>query len=597
MKKLYFLFLLSILPLAANADAVEIKGIYYNLNASGGTRTAEVTKNPDKYSGSVRIPATVKYQGTEYKVTSVGEDAFLSCSDLTSVTVPNGVTSIGPGAFMKAQNLTSVTLPTSVSTIGEYAFADCKSLEEITLPEGLTAIEGGTFLYCGKLKKVAIPSTVTRIGARLDDDQSDGPFNACPIETLIVPASVQTIGQYGLWTSQYTVIVMESATPPAEMHEYALKDVFEHRCFKSIVVPDGSKAAYQAASYWKDFKDLIFEQGESPVRVLKGVSAGTLPTLIPEADKYLVTGLIITGSLNEADLRLLRDMAGNDYQGNPTEGQLKVLDLSGVTIADGGQLLFTGCDKLEELILPQNITSIGNNAFSGCSRLAAIEIPGGVTSIGQSAFSGCSSLATVVSKNPTPPACGANAFTNFTAPLYVPAGSIGLYKAADVWSGFGDVRGMADGDDAVFLSVNDGAHGSLKLRIDSEKPYVTLKFEAESGWHVYSLSLDGEDVTAEMAADGTYTTPALNDDAILHVVYAQGASSAPSLAANTLRLTAFAGNLTVSGTSGGERITVFTLDGKHQASATARTGRTEIPLQEDRVYVVKVDDHVYKIRM
>lgn len=161
-------------------------------------------------------------------------------------------------------NLISVTIPSSVSTIGYFAFAWCYSLKEITLPDGLTVIDGGTFYDCRSLTKITIPSSVTRIGAELDDEEgaTDGPFAYCPLETLIVPASVQTIGQAGLWTTENTIIIMESTTPPSSIHDMALEDAMGSRVFSKIIVPNGSKDAYQNANVWKKYKNLIFEQGE-----------------------------------------------------------------------------------------------------------------------------------------------------------------------------------------------------------------------------------------------------------------------------------------------------------------------------------------------
>lgn len=97
MKHLALCFLLLLLPLMANADPVEIYGIYYNLNAK--TKQAEVTSNPNKYKGDVNIPEKVIFESVDYDVTSIGERAFFSCSDLTSVTIPNSMTSIGYQAF------------------------------------------------------------------------------------------------------------------------------------------------------------------------------------------------------------------------------------------------------------------------------------------------------------------------------------------------------------------------------------------------------------------------------------------------------------------------------------------------------------------
>ena len=55
-------------------------------------------------------------------VTSIGNNAFFGCGDLTSVTIPGGVTSIGDGAFSGCSGLTSVTIPDSVTSIGNWAF-------------------------------------------------------------------------------------------------------------------------------------------------------------------------------------------------------------------------------------------------------------------------------------------------------------------------------------------------------------------------------------------------------------------------------------------------------------------------------------------
>ena len=98
MKKQLITLIAMLLPILASAqDAVEIDGIYYNL--VNKAKSAEVTSNPNKYTGEVTIPESVTYEGTEYSVTSIGENAFSYCSDLTSVTIPNGVTSIGGRAF------------------------------------------------------------------------------------------------------------------------------------------------------------------------------------------------------------------------------------------------------------------------------------------------------------------------------------------------------------------------------------------------------------------------------------------------------------------------------------------------------------------
>ena len=73
--------------------------------------------------------------------------------------------------------------------------------------------------------------------------------------------------------------------------------------------------------------------------------------------------------------------------------------LVSVLLPDGitsiGDNAFKGCTSLSEITIPEGVTSIGDSAFSGCSSLAQITIPKGVTSIGGSAFSGCTSLSEI----------------------------------------------------------------------------------------------------------------------------------------------------------------------------------------------------------
>ena len=88
-KKITLLFALMLSTLIASADVININNIYYNLDFS--TKTAEVTSNPDKYSGSVDIPASVTFKGTDYNVTSLGMEEFFNCSGLTSIPIPNSV--------------------------------------------------------------------------------------------------------------------------------------------------------------------------------------------------------------------------------------------------------------------------------------------------------------------------------------------------------------------------------------------------------------------------------------------------------------------------------------------------------------------------
>ena len=133
--------------------------------------------------------------------------------------------------------------------------------------------------------------------------------------------------------------------------------------------------------------------------------AGILATLIGnDANKY--TNISLAGPLNGDDLCMLRRMAGRDTEGNPTDGQLADIDISGANIvAGGGEYgesrftedgvvgigLFRSCTILKNIKLPIGAVRIDKEAFNGCTALQSITIPASVGKIVPSA--GCTSLA------------------------------------------------------------------------------------------------------------------------------------------------------------------------------------------------------------
>ena len=120
-------------------------------------------------------------------VTSIGDEAFLYCANLTGVTIPNTVTSIGDEAFELCSSLTTVLMSSNLTSIGNYAFHDCYDLTNVTIPNSVTSIGDEAFAFCYDLTSITIPNGVTSIG--------DGAFFYCSsLTSVTIPNSVTSIG-------------------------------------------------------------------------------------------------------------------------------------------------------------------------------------------------------------------------------------------------------------------------------------------------------------------------------------------------------------------------------------------------------------------
>lgn len=292
MKKQLLLLILMLLPMIASADAVEINGIYYNLIEKA--KVAEVTVNPNKYSGIIVIPEFVNYKNVTYNVTSIGKSAFANCTDLTSVTISNSVisideyafalcknltsiiignsvTSIGLSAFWGCESLISITFGNSVTSIGSGAFQMCKSLTSVTIPNSVISIDGYAFQNCISLATINIPNNVTSIG--------DYAFDNCSNLVLVsIPNSVTSIGndafancnsltsvKIGTGVTRINSNAFAHCTQLTEVYCYAIQvpktdlTVFDgsYIDFATLYVPSTSVESYKATAPWNSFKEVL----------------------------------------------------------------------------------------------------------------------------------------------------------------------------------------------------------------------------------------------------------------------------------------------------------------------------------------------------
>lgn len=382
-------------------------------------------------------------------LTSISEYAFQSCYNLTSINIPNGVTTIGDVAFYGCLSLTNVTIPDGIIKFGISAFNGCFNLASITIPDGTTEIGGYAFCDCVSLKNVIIPDSVTTIGYAIfsgciNMQEFQGKFASEDGRCLIVDGVLNSFA-------------------PAGLTEYTISNgitVIGHNAFencdslKSVTIPDS-----------------ITEIGSYTFMRCSSLTSITIP------DSVTAIGLAAFGDCNNLQ-EFNGKFASEDGRSLIVDGVLNSFAPAGLTeyaIPDGvveiGESSFYNCRSLTSVTFPDSVTCIGYNAFASCIGLTGVVIPDSVTQlavyafgwcesltdvtigssveeIGDMAFYGCNRLASVYCRASVPPILGSEVFKYFAQELggvvniegavYVPAGSVSVYKSNDYWSEYAD---------------------------------------------------------------------------------------------------------------------------------------------------------------
>ena len=233
------------------------------------------------------------------KVTGIGDYAFESCTNLTSITIPDSVTNIGEYAFQSCSNLTSITIPDSVTNIGQRAFLFCKSIKYITIPESVQDIGEYAFYGCKSLEKINAAAGnenyVSVNGILFSKDKTKivcYPANKNDT-SYSIPSSVKVIGSGAFRDcSHLKSIMIPNSVTTMEHHAFS-----NCTSLTSISIPDGIKTIEMGTfDYCKSLTsvripDSVTEIGHSAFYCCDNLKSITIPRSVTEILSYAL-GLI-----------------------------------------------------------------------------------------------------------------------------------------------------------------------------------------------------------------------------------------------------------------------------------------------------------------
>ncbi len=456
---------LLLLPLATKAY-VESNGLYYETSSN---RSATLIANPDgtKYSGRITIPVRFKKGNIEYTVTAIGDNAFSDCSGLTSVTIGKSVKSIGMEAFSGCSALTSLKIPDNVTVIDTFAFHRCTNLSSLSIGSGLTSMGWGAFAGCENLTQVNLNNN----------------YLVSDIDKYSLPDI------FGYQVKKYVLGEVVTSIGPWAFSQNPQSLIDYNNELTSVTIPN-SVTSIRAGAFWKCDKltsvtipASVEKIGEFAFKDCTGLTSISIPNSVTSIGEDAFKGCIKLAGIRVEEGNPVYDSRDNSDAIIETSTNTLIAGCKNTVIPNSvtsiGENAFFGCEGLTAISIPESVIIIGGFAFDGCIGLTSITIPNSVTSINGHAFDNCESLTSVISKREKPFKLRPGVFTaSNNCVLYVPKGTRDAYIAAG-WT------------EEVFrggiVEIDGGDDIREKMDVNGDKEVSTADVTA-----IYSYIINGD---------------------------------------------------------------------------------------------------------
>lgn len=164
--------------------------------------------------------------------------AFLACTSIVHVTIPNGITTIGEWTFHDCYTLKFLVIPNGVTTVAFGQFYQCLSLSKVVFPNSVTEIGSETFDRCYTLSDIVIPDKVTVLSSKM--------FQSCyALTNVSISGSVTSLGESVFYLSRK----LERFVIPDGVTELPAKLFMECPSLTGAVIPKGVTSVAQGVFY------------------------------------------------------------------------------------------------------------------------------------------------------------------------------------------------------------------------------------------------------------------------------------------------------------------------------------------------------------
>ena len=355
-------------------------------------------------------------------LTTISNDLFYSCTSLTNVTIPSTVTSIGSYAFANCSKITSITIPSSVTSIGNSAFSGCYNIDNVYITDlsawcniKFVGYSSNPLVNAEKLYLNGNEVSVLTISSEIECINDYAFYGFDGITSLNIPEGVKSIGSYVFYNCRN----IASVTVPSTLQSIGQNSFLNCNSLASVYIKDlaawccidfaysSSNPLVNGAQLYNN--NTLITTFDAPVALTKinsyafygysGLTTVNINNNVTSVGDFAfsecnsLTNVTISNKVNNIGNKAFSSCSklisisvdSNNKYYKSIDGDLYS--------KDGTRLLQYSIAKSSDLfIIPEEVTSISQNAFSGSSNLTKVVVHSNVSEIGFAAFSSCNNL-------------------------------------------------------------------------------------------------------------------------------------------------------------------------------------------------------------